>query len=58
MLVLVACFLLVNISFRLHSFKTSVFKNVIKLKKNLHTEAFLKLKLRATPQEPRIPGVP
>ena len=35
--------------------KASVFKNVTKLtRKLINTEAFLKLKLRATPQEPRI----
>ena len=54
MLVLVACFLLVNMSFRLQNFKASALKNVIDLKRNLNTEAFLKLTLRATPQEPRI----
>ena len=41
-------------SFRLQSFKASVFKNVMNLERNSNTEAFLKLKLRATPQEPRI----
>ena len=50
MSILVAWFVLINISFRLQSFKASVFKNVMKLKRDLHTEALLKLKLRATPQ--------
>ena len=54
LLVLVAWFLLINMSFRLQSLKASVFKNAIKLKRNLIREAFLKLKLRDTPQEPRI----
>ena len=54
MLVLVAWFLLINASFRLQRLTSSVFKNATRLKKNLDAEAFPKLKLRATLQEPRI----
>ena len=39
---------------RRQSFKASVCKNVFKLIRNLHTGAFLKLKLSAAPEEPRI----
>ena len=54
MLALVAWLVLINTSFRLQIFQASVFKNVIELERNLSTEAFLKLKFRAIPQEPRI----
>ena len=40
--------------FQAPELQASVFNNVIELKRNLNTEAFLKLKFRANPLEPRI----